>query len=61
MVYRATIDLVSKVTQLSSTIVRESRINIIPRILYAGSIPDGVFGFFNLPNPSSRTMGLGVH
>jgi hypothetical protein len=26
----------------------------------AGSIPDEVFGFFNLPNPSSRTMVLGV-
>jgi hypothetical protein len=24
-----------------------------------GSIPDGVTGFFNLPNPSCRTMGLG--
>jgi hypothetical protein len=25
----------------------------------AGSIPDEVIGFFNLPNPSSRTMALG--
>jgi hypothetical protein len=25
----------------------------------AGSIPDEVIEFFNLPNPSSRTMGLG--
>jgi hypothetical protein len=25
----------------------------------AGSIPDEVIGFFNLPNPSSRTMTLG--
>jgi hypothetical protein len=25
----------------------------------AGSIPDGVIGFFNLRNPSSRTMALG--
>jgi hypothetical protein len=25
----------------------------------AGSIPDEVTGFFNLPNPSSRTMDLG--
>jgi hypothetical protein len=25
----------------------------------AGSIPDVVIGFFNLPNPSSRTMALG--
>jgi hypothetical protein len=24
-----------------------------------GSIPDEVIGFFNLPNPSSRTMALG--
>jgi hypothetical protein len=24
-----------------------------------GSIPDKVIGFFNLPNPSSRTMALG--
>jgi hypothetical protein len=24
-----------------------------------GSIPDEVIGFFNLPNPSSRTMVLG--
>jgi hypothetical protein len=24
-----------------------------------GSIPDEVVAFFNLPNPSSRTMGLG--
>jgi hypothetical protein len=24
-----------------------------------GSIPDGVIGFFNWPNPSSRTMALG--
>jgi hypothetical protein len=24
-----------------------------------GSIPDEVIGFFNWPNPSSRTMGLG--
>jgi hypothetical protein len=27
----------------------------------AGSIPDEVTGFFNLPNPSSRTVSLGVH
>jgi hypothetical protein len=26
---------------------------------YVGSIPDEVIGFFNLPNPSSRTMALG--
>jgi hypothetical protein len=25
----------------------------------AGSIPDGVIGFFNRPNPSSCTMALG--
>jgi hypothetical protein len=25
----------------------------------AGSIPDGVIGFFNLPNSSSRAMALG--
>jgi hypothetical protein len=25
----------------------------------AGSIPDEVIGFFNWPNPSSRTMALG--
>jgi hypothetical protein len=25
----------------------------------AGSIPDEGIGFFNLPNPSSRTMTLG--
>jgi hypothetical protein len=25
----------------------------------AGSIPDGVIGFFNWPNPSSRTVALG--
>jgi hypothetical protein len=25
----------------------------------AGSIPDEVVGFFNLPNPSSHTMNLG--
>jgi hypothetical protein len=25
----------------------------------AGSIPDEVTGFFNFPNPSSRTMALG--
>jgi hypothetical protein len=25
----------------------------------AGSIPDEITGFFNLPNPSSRTMALG--
>jgi hypothetical protein len=25
----------------------------------AGSIPDEVIGFFNKPNPSSRTMVLG--
>jgi hypothetical protein len=25
----------------------------------AGSIPDEVLGFFNLPNPSSRAMALG--
>jgi hypothetical protein len=25
----------------------------------AGSIPDEVVGFFNLPNPSSRTIALG--
>jgi hypothetical protein len=25
----------------------------------AGSIPDEVIGFFNLPNPSSRTIALG--
>jgi hypothetical protein len=24
-----------------------------------GSIPDEIIGFFNLPNPSSRTMALG--
>jgi hypothetical protein len=24
-----------------------------------GSIPDEITGFFNLPNPSSRTMALG--
>jgi hypothetical protein len=26
---------------------------------FAGSIPDGVIGFFNWPNPSSRIMALG--
>jgi hypothetical protein len=26
----------------------------------AGSIPDEVIGFFNLPNPSCRTMALGL-
>jgi hypothetical protein len=26
----------------------------------AGSIPDEVTGFFNWPNPSSRTMALGL-
>jgi hypothetical protein len=26
---------------------------------FAGSIPDEVIEFFNLPNPSSRTMALG--
>jgi hypothetical protein len=26
----------------------------------AGSIPDEVIGFFNRPNPSSRTMALGL-
>jgi hypothetical protein len=26
---------------------------------YSVSIPDKVIGFFNLPNPSSRTMALG--
>jgi aspartate carbamoyltransferase regulatory subunit len=25
----------------------------------AGSIPDEVIGFFNCPNPSRRTVGLG--
>jgi hypothetical protein len=25
----------------------------------AGSIPDNATGFFNLPNPSSRTISLG--
>jgi hypothetical protein len=25
-----------------------------------GSIPDEVIGFFSLPNPSSRTMALGL-
>jgi hypothetical protein len=28
-------------------------------ILNIGLIPDEVIGFFNLPNPSSRTMALG--
>jgi hypothetical protein len=32
---------------------------ILPRRKVAGSIPDEVIGFFNLPNPSSRTMALG--
>jgi hypothetical protein len=27
---------------------------------FAGSIPDEVTGFFNLTNPSSRTMALGL-
>jgi hypothetical protein len=27
--------------------------------MVAGSIPDEVIGFLNLPNPSSRTMALG--
>jgi hypothetical protein len=27
---------------------------------FAGSIPDEVIGFFNLPNPSSRNMTLGL-
>jgi hypothetical protein len=27
--------------------------------MVAGSISDEVIGFFNLPNPSSRTMALG--
>jgi hypothetical protein len=27
-------------------------------MLQAGSIPDEVIGFFNLPNPSSRTMAF---
>jgi hypothetical protein len=26
--------------------------------MIAGSIPDDIIGFFNLPNPSSRTMAL---
>jgi hypothetical protein len=26
---------------------------------FAGSIPEEVIGFFNLPNPSSRSMALG--
>jgi hypothetical protein len=26
---------------------------------FAGSVPDEVVGFFNLPNPSSRTVALG--
>jgi hypothetical protein len=26
----------------------------------AGSIPDVLIGFFNLPNPSNRTMALGL-
>jgi hypothetical protein len=29
------------------------------RLKAAGSTPDEVIGFFNLPNPSSRTMALG--
>jgi hypothetical protein len=27
--------------------------------MFAGSIPDVIVGFFNLPNPSSRTKALG--
>jgi len=27
---------------------------------FAGSIPDGVIGFFNLRNPSGRTLALGL-
>jgi hypothetical protein len=27
--------------------------------MVAGSIPDEIIGFFNWPNPSSRTMALG--
>jgi hypothetical protein len=29
-------------------------------MLQAGSIPDEVIGFFNSPNPSSRTLALGL-
>jgi hypothetical protein len=29
-------------------------------MLQTVSIPDEVIGFFNLPNPSSRTMALGL-
>jgi hypothetical protein len=28
--------------------------------LVAGSIPDGIIGFFNWTNPSNRTMSLGL-
>jgi hypothetical protein len=28
--------------------------------MVAGSIPNELIGFFNLPNPSSRTMALGL-
>jgi hypothetical protein len=31
----------------------------IPLRKVVGSIPNEVIGFFNLPNPSSRTMSLG--
>jgi hypothetical protein len=32
--------------------------NFLGSFFVAGPIPDEVIGFFNLPNPSSRTMAL---
>jgi hypothetical protein len=38
----------------------ESRDSSVSIVIYnAGSIPNEVIGFFNWPNPSSRTMALG--
>jgi hypothetical protein len=34
-------------------------LDFLGTVLQAGSISDEVIGFFNSPNPSSRTMALG--
>ena len=40
------------------SVVQLYLLNYFPSLKVAGPIPDELIGFFNLPNPSSRTMAL---
>jgi hypothetical protein len=53
----ARISLSSKLLIIYVTTLLEHAVATSRKV--AGSIPDEVIGFFNWPNPSSRTMALG--